>query len=55
VTSYDSLILAEFDYDKKTKESFPFDQSRERYSMFALKAYAPPRIYWHGMLQGRES
>lgn len=54
VTGYDSLILAEFDYDKKPKESFPFDQSKERYSMFALKAYALPHIYWNGMLQGRE-
>ena len=54
VTGYGSLILAEFDYDKKPKESFPFDQSKERYSMYALKAYGLPRMYWHGMLQGRE-
>jgi len=54
VTGYGSLILAEFDYDKKPKESFPFDQSKERYSMYALKAYGLPRMYWHGMLRGRE-
>lgn len=54
VTGYGSLILAEFDYDKKPKESFPFDQSKERYSMYALKAFGLPKIYWHGMLQGRE-
>jgi sulfide:quinone oxidoreductase len=54
VTGYGSLILAEFDYDKQPKESFPFDQSQERYSMYALKAYALPRMYWHGMLRGRE-
>lgn len=54
VTGYGSLILAEFDYDKKPKESFPFNQAEERYSMYALKAYALPRIYWHGMLKGRE-
>lgn len=53
VTGYGSLILAEFDYDKTPKESFPFDQSQERYSMYALKAYGLPRIYWHGMLRGR--
>lgn len=35
-------------------ESFPFDQARPRYSMFALKAHGLPRIYWHGMLRGRE-
>ena len=54
VTGYGSLILAEFDYDKQPMESFPFDQSQERYSMYALKAYALPRLYWHGMLRGRD-
>ena len=54
VTSYDSLILAEFDYDKQPMESFPFNQAEPRYSMFALKAHGLPRIYWHGMLKGRE-
>lgn len=53
VTGYGSLILAEFDYDKNPQESFPFDQSQERYSMYALKAYGLPRMYWHGMLRGR--
>lgn len=53
VTGYGSLILAEFDYDKVPQESFPFDQSQERYSMYALKAYALPQMYWHGMLRGR--
>jgi len=54
VTGYGSLVLAEFDYDKKPKESFPFDQAKERYSMYALKAYGLPQMYWHGMLRGRE-
>jgi sulfide:quinone oxidoreductase len=54
VTGYGSLILAEFDYDKKPKESFPFNQAEERYSMYALKAYGLPRMYWHGMIRGRE-
>ena len=54
LTGYGKLILAEFDYDKKTMESFPFNQAEERYSMYALKAYGLPRIYWHGMLRGRE-
>ncbi len=53
VTGYGSLILAEFDYDKNPKETFPFDQSQERYSMYALKAYLLPWLYWHGMLKGR--
>ena len=54
VTGYGSLILAEFDYDKNPQESFPFDQAKERYSMYALKAYGLPKLYWHGMLRGRE-
>ena len=53
VTGYGRLILAEFDYDGNPKESFPFDQSRERYSMYVLKAYGLPEMYWHGMLRGR--
>ncbi len=47
------VILAEFDYDGRPAESFPFDQSKERYSMYALKAYGLPDLYWNGMLQGR--
>lgn len=53
VTGFGKLILAEFDYDKQPMESFPFDQGRERYSMYALKAYALPEMYWNGMLRGR--
>jgi sulfide:quinone oxidoreductase len=53
VTGYGKLVLAEFDYDGKPVESFPFDQSQERYSMYALKAYALPELYWNGMLRGR--
>lgn len=53
VTGYGRLILAEFGYDGKIMESLPFDQSQERYTMWATKAYALPRMYWHGMLRGR--
>ncbi len=53
VTGYGSLILAEFDYTNQPKESFPFDQAQERYSMYALKAYGLPAMYWNGMLRGR--
>ena len=54
ITGYGSLMLMEFDYDKTPTESFPFNQAEERYSMYALKAYALPQMYWHGMLRGRE-
>jgi sulfide:quinone oxidoreductase len=53
VTRYGRIILAEFDYDQKPKETFPFDQSQERWSMWLLKKYALPLIYWYGMLKGR--
>lgn len=53
VTGYGRMMLAEFDYDGKPKESFPFDQSKERYSMWLLKTQVLPRLYWHGMLRGR--
>ena len=53
VTGYGKVILAEFGYDGVIMETFPFDQAQERYSMYALKAYGLPNMYWHGMLQGR--
>jgi sulfide:quinone oxidoreductase len=53
VTGYGRLILAEFDYEGKPRETFPFDQSKERRSMYLLKKYALPQLYWHGMLRGR--
>lgn len=53
VTGYNRLILAEFDYDLTPQETFPFDQSKERYSMYMLKKNLLPKMYWHGMLKGR--
>jgi sulfide:quinone oxidoreductase len=52
VTGYGRLILAEFDYDLQPQETFPFDQSKERYSMYLLKKYGLPALYWHGMMKG---
>ncbi len=53
VTGYGKLVMAEFDYDKNPQETFPIDQSRERWSMWAVKRYLLPQMYWHGMLKGR--
>lgn len=53
VTGYDSCIMAEFDYDLLPKETFPFRQDIERYSMFVLKRDVMPLLYWHLMLNGR--
>lgn len=53
VTRYGKVILAEFDYDGNPCESFPFDQSKERTSMYILKKHFLPAMYWEGMLKGR--
>lgn len=53
VTGYGKLVLAEFGYDGAILESFPFDQSKERWSMYMLKRHLLPQLYWHGMLKGR--
>ncbi|HEX2573413.1 MAG TPA: FAD/NAD(P)-binding oxidoreductase [Polyangia bacterium] len=53
VTGYGRLVMAEFDYDLNPSETFPFDQSKERYSMYLLKKYGLPAMYWNGMLRGR--
>lgn len=53
VTGYGRLLMAEFIYGGIPKETLPYDQSKERYSLYALKAYGLPRMYWHGMLRGR--
>ena len=52
VTGYSKVIMAEFDYDGNPMESFPFDQSKERYSMFLAKKYGIPFMYWNAMLKG---
>ena len=53
VTGYGKLIMAEFDYQGNPKETFPFDQRKERLSMYLVKKHLLPRLYWHGMLRGR--
>ncbi|WP_019499139.1 FAD/NAD(P)-binding oxidoreductase [Pseudanabaena sp. PCC 6802] len=52
VTGYGKTIMAEFDYDLKPTETFPFDQGKERLSMYLLKKYGFPILYWNGMLKG---
>jgi sulfide:quinone oxidoreductase len=53
VTGIGKLVLAEFDYRKQPAETFPVDQSKERWSMWILKRYLLPLFYWNGMLKGR--
>ncbi|KYP16378.1 FAD/NAD(P)-binding oxidoreductase [Flavihumibacter sp. CACIAM 22H1] len=52
VVGYGKLILAEFDYDNKPTETFPFDQSKPRWTMWALKKYVLPWMYWNRILKG---
>lgn len=53
VTGYGKVILAEFDYDKNPSPTFPLDPTQERYSMWLLKKYGLPYLYWNRMLQGK--
>lgn len=52
VTGYNKLVLAEFDYNQEPQETFPFDQSEERFSMYLMKRELLPIMYWNGMLKG---
>lgn len=52
VTGYNKLVLAEFDYNLTPCETFPFDQSKERFSMYLMKRELLPILYWKGMLKG---
>ena len=53
VTGYGKLVLAEFDYDGKPQETFPFDQGKERRSMYILKRHILPWLYWTKILPGK--
>lgn len=53
VTGYGKLVLAEFDYNNTPMETFPFDQSKERWSMYFLKKEILPRMYWSQILTGK--
>ncbi|MBI1312564.1 pyridine nucleotide-disulfide oxidoreductase [bacterium] len=53
VTGYGRMMLAEFDYDGNPMESFPINQAKERWTMWLLKKYGLPILYWSGMLKGR--
>lgn len=53
VTSYDRMLLAEFDYEGKPAPSIPWiNTQKERHDMFLLKRYGLPWLYWNLMLRG---
>lgn len=53
VTSYNTLVMAEFKYDNVPAETFPVNQGKERRSMYLVKKYGLPAMYWQGMMKGR--
>jgi sulfide:quinone oxidoreductase len=53
VTGYGKLVLCEFDYENRPQETFPFDQSKERWSMYQLKKRVLPWLYWNKILPGK--
>lgn len=53
VTGYGKLVLCEFDYNNNPTETFPFDQSKERWTMYQLKRRILPWLYWHKILPGK--
>ncbi|MEY3432342.1 MAG: hypothetical protein RL131_278 [Bacteroidota bacterium] len=53
VTGYGKLMLAEFDYNNQPMETFPFNQAKERWTMYILKRYILPWLYWNQILPGR--
>jgi len=53
LTGYGKLVLAEFDYNNQPMETFPFNQAKERWSMYMLKRYILPWLYWNRILPGK--
>ncbi len=51
-TQYGKLMLAEFDYSNKPTMTFPFDQAKPRWTMWMLKKYILPWLYWNKILKG---
>lgn len=57
VTGYGKMVLAEFKYDN-VRDSDPLiskfiDTSKEQYSMWLLKKYGLPYMYWNRMVKGK--
>lgn len=52
ITGYGKTIMAEFDYNKEPLPSFPLDPTKERASMWFVKKYILPWLYWNRMLKG---
>uniref|UniRef100_A0A2H1VXM1 SFRICE_006337 n=1 Tax=Spodoptera frugiperda TaxID=7108 RepID=A0A2H1VXM1_SPOFR len=53
ITSYRKGMLAEFVYNKKIWETFPFDQAKERRIIYQINKYVLPYIYWNSLVKGK--
>jgi sulfide:quinone oxidoreductase len=53
ITGYGKTIMAEFDYAMQPNSTFPFDSTKERFSMWILKRHVLPWVYWNRMLKGK--
>ncbi|MBR8826341.1 MAG: NAD(P)/FAD-dependent oxidoreductase [Gomphosphaeria aponina SAG 52.96 = DSM 107014] len=52
ITGYGKVIMAEFNYENKPISSFLLNPTKPRYSMWLVKRYALPWLYWNRMLKG---
>lgn len=52
VTAPGKCVMAEFDWDGQPLETFPFDQSKERRTMYHFKRDIFPEIYWNMLIKG---
>jgi len=52
LVNHNKVMLAEFGYGGKILETFPVDQRVPRRTMFYVKNYAMPSIYWKLMVRG---
>jgi len=53
LTTYKTVMLAEFLYDGVIAESLHYDQRQESLLAFGLKKHLFPFIYWNGSIKGR--
>ena len=57
VTGYSKMVLAEFKYDNvRDSDSFLskfVDTAKENWSMWILKKYGLPYLYWNRMMKGK--
>jgi sulfide:quinone oxidoreductase len=53
ITSFHSVVMAEFDYELQPVSSFLVDPTKERWSMFLVETRVFPWVYWNRVLKGR--